>query len=275
MPKYTVPDLVAMQGKQKIVMVTAYDYPGARMAEAAGVDMILVGDSLGMVVLGYESTVFVTLQDMVHHTKAVKRGAPNTFIAVDMPFGTFQTGLQDALRNAVHLIRETGADAVKIEGGEEVTDIIRHLSRSGIPVIGHVGLTPQTATHLGGFKVQGRNLEDAQRIMQEAQMVASAGAFMLVLEAIPAPLAQKITSRIKIPTIGIGAGPEVDGQVLVYHDLLGLFDRFTPKFVKQYAEMARDGIEGLSLFSREVRDGTFPGPEHSFTMKEEVLSRLY
>lgn len=275
MPKYTVPDLVLMQGKQKIVMVTAYDCPGAKMAEAAGVDIILVGDSLGMVVLGYESTVFVTMQDMVHHTKAVKRGAQNTFIAVDMPFGTFQTGLQDALRNAIHLIRETGADAVKIEGGEEVTDIIRHLSQSGIPVIAHVGLTPQTATHLGGFKVQGRNLEDAQKIMLEAQAVADAGAFMVVLEAIPAPLAKKITERIKVPTIGIGAGPDVDGQVLVYHDLLGLFDRFTPKFVKQYASLSQAGTQGLASFATEVRSGLFPGPEHSFTMKEEVLSRLY
>ncbi|GGJ20616.1 3-methyl-2-oxobutanoate hydroxymethyltransferase [Deinococcus roseus] len=275
MPKYTVPDFEAMQGKQKIVMLTAYDYAGAVMAEAAGVDLILVGDSLGMVVLGYESTVFVTMQDMIHHTRAVKRGARETFIVVDMPFGTVQTGLTDALRNAVHLIRETGADAVKIEGGEEVTPIVRHLSQSGIPVVAHVGLTPQTAVNLGGFKVQGKTVQDAQQIMRDAQAVADAGAFMVVLEAIPAPLAQKISERLKVPTIGIGAGPHTDGQVLVYHDLLGLFDRFTPKFVKQYAQMAKLGTEAIQNYVQDVKNGSFPGPEHSFTMKEEVLSRLY
>ncbi|WP_034338431.1 3-methyl-2-oxobutanoate hydroxymethyltransferase [Deinococcus misasensis] len=275
MPKYTVPDFAAMQGKQKIVMLTAYDYAGAVMAETAGVDVILVGDSLGMVVLGYESTVFVTMQDMIHHTRAVKRGAKETFVVVDLPFGTFQTGLTDALRNAVHLIRETGADAVKIEGGEEVTEIIRHLSRSGIPVVAHVGLTPQTAVNLGGFKVQGKTVQDAQQIMQDAQAVADAGAFMVVLEAIPAPLAQRITERLKVPTIGIGAGPHTDGQVLVYHDLLGLFDRFTPKFVKQYAQMAKLGTEAIQNYVTEVKAGVFPAPEHSFSMKEEVLSRLY
>ncbi|GEM48016.1 3-methyl-2-oxobutanoate hydroxymethyltransferase [Deinococcus cellulosilyticus] len=275
MPKYTVPDFAALRGKQKIVMLTAYDYAGAVMAEAAGVDLILVGDSLGMVVLGYESTVFVTMQDMIHHTRAVKRGARESFIVVDMPFGSVQTGLTDALRNAVHLIKETGADAVKIEGGEEVVEIIRHLSQSGIPVVGHVGLTPQTAVNLGGFKVQGKTVQDAQQILRDAQAVADAGAFMVVLEAIPAPLAQKITERLNIPTIGIGAGPHLDGQVLVYHDVLGFFDRFTPKFVKQYAQMSKLGTEALQQFVREVRTGVFPGPEHSFSMKEEVLSRLY
>lgn len=270
--KKTVPDLVRHDGK--LVMVTAYDFPGARAAEQAGVDLILVGDSLGNVVLGLESTAQVTLDDMIHHARAARRGAPNTFLVVDLPFGSFQTGLQDAARNAVRLVKESGADAVKLEGGEEVAEITAHLTRFGIPVMGHVGLRPQTAASQGGLKVQGKTVEGARHVLLGAESAERAGAFAVVLEAIPNKLAALVTERLRVPTIGIGAGPHCRGQVLVYHDLLGVYEGEEKKLAKRYAELGRDTREALEAYAREVRGGTFPTPEHGFLIKADVLARL-
>ncbi|MGI6449731.1 MAG: 3-methyl-2-oxobutanoate hydroxymethyltransferase [Desulfitobacteriia bacterium] len=275
MKKKSIPELKAMaaQGK-KITMLTAYDYPTAKILEKAGVDTILVGDSLGMVVLGYESTVPVTMEDMLHHAKAVRRGAPNTFVVVDLPYLSYATP-QDALCNAGRLIQEGGADAVKLEGGQDYSEIVAFLTRSGIPVVGHIGLTPQTAAQLGGFKVQGKDLDSANKLRQDAQAIANAGAIMLTLEAIPSILAEKITEEISIPTIGIGAGNKCSGQVLVFHDLVGLFDRFVPKFVKQYESLAEKIDIAVKQYCKDVKDSVFPSAEHSFSLNEEVLTRLY
>ncbi|AFZ66137.1 3-methyl-2-oxobutanoate hydroxymethyltransferase [Deinococcus peraridilitoris] len=270
--KKTVPDLV--RSEDKLVMVTAYDYPGALSAERAGVDMILVGDSLGNVVLGLESTAQVTLDDMIHHARAVRRGAPATFLVVDMPFGSFQTGVTDAARSAVRLVKETGADAVKLEGGEEVLEITAHLTRFGIPVMGHVGLRPQTASAQGGLKVQGKTVEGARMVLEGARAAERAGAFAVVLEAIPNRLAALVTERLRVPTIGIGAGPHCRGQVLVYHDLLGLYEGDEKKLAKRYAELGRDGREAITAFAQEVRAGVFPTPEHGFLINSDVLRRL-
>jgi 3-methyl-2-oxobutanoate hydroxymethyltransferase len=260
---------------EKIVMLTAYDYPSARLAEEAGVDVILVGDSLGMVVLGYDSTVPVTMADMIHHTRAARRGARDTFVVADMPFLSYQVSPAQALENAGRLVQEGGCEAVKVEGGEEIVSQVRALTRAGIPVCGHVGLTPQSATALSGYKVQGRTAEAATRLLHDALALEEAGAFMIVLECIPVQVAELVTRRLSIPTIGIGAGAACDGQVLVYHDTLGLFDRFTPKFVKQYETLGTKARDALGAYAREVREGAFPGPEHSFTMKEDELKRIY
>lgn len=260
---------------EKIVMLTAYDYPSARLAEEAGVDVILVGDSLGMVVLGYDSTVPVTMADMTHHTRAVRRGAGKTFVVTDMPFLSYQISPAQALENAGRLVQEGGCEAVKVEGGEEIAAQVRALTRAGIPVCAHVGLTPQSATALSGYKVQGRTAEAANKLLRDALALEEAGAFMIVLECIPVQVAQLVTGRLSIPTIGIGAGAACDGQVLVWHDTLGMFDRFTPKFVKKFETLGVKAKEAVGAYAREVREGTFPGPEHTFTMNEAELKRIY
>lgn len=260
---------------EKIAMLTAYDYPSAKLAEEAGVDVILVGDSLGMVVLGYDSTVNVTIEDMVHHGKAARRGAKNTFLVVDMPFGSFHGNLDRTLQNAIRIFQETGAEALKLEGADEVLDVIRLLTRTGIPVVGHLGLLPQTAGVLGGFKVQGKTADAAQKLIEDAIATQAAGACMLVLECIPYQLALEVTAAVSIPVIGIGAGSETDGQVLVYHDTLKYGSHHLPKFVRSYAETGEDMRSGIAAYVTEVKSGAFPAEEHRFTMKEEELEQLY
>lgn len=273
--KKMIPDFEKMkQAGEKISMLTAYDYPSAQWVEEAGIDTILVGDSLGMVVLGYDSTVPVTMEEMLHHTKAVRRGATQTFVITDMPFMSYAS-IDLALLNAGRLIKEGGADAVKLEGGLNVASIVRALTQAGIPVVGHIGLTPQTANQLGGFKVQGRDLESAKQLVKDGQALEQAGAFLLVLEAIPRQVAGQISTELTIPTIGIGAGPDCDGQVLVFHDILGLFKRFRPKFVKQYAAMGQDAVEAIQAFHKEVKSSQFPEEEHTFALSEEVIEKLY
>ncbi|WP_216321768.1 3-methyl-2-oxobutanoate hydroxymethyltransferase [Deinococcus aestuarii] len=272
--KRSVPDLLHAQ--EPLVMVTAYDYPGGRHAQGAGVDLILVGDSLGNVVLGYDSTAPVTLGDMIHHARAVRRGAPETFMVVDLPFGTYHTGVTDAMRAAVRVIQETGADAVKMEGATpEVLEVVSVLARNGVPVMGHVGLMPQTATAQGGLKVQGKDEESARRTVDGAVALEAAGAFAVVLEAVPARLARLITERLHVPTIGIGAGVHCRGQVLVYHDLLGVYEGEEKKISKRYAELGREAREAIATYAREVRAREFPTKEQSFVMKDEVLGKLY
>jgi 3-methyl-2-oxobutanoate hydroxymethyltransferase len=275
MMKKTIPEFLKMKSRgEKITVLTAYDYPSARWLEEANLDMILVGDSLGMVVLGYDSTVPVTMEDMIHHIKAVRRGAPTTFIVADLPFMSYST-LELALHNSGRLIQEGGADAVKLEGGEHYASIVRALVQAGVPVVGHIGLTPQTATQLGGFKVQGRDLESAQKLIQDAKSLEEAGVFALTLEAIPAEVAKRISAGIAVPTIGIGAGQDCDGQVLVFHDLLGMFDRFKPKFVKTYAKLREPAVDAIKMYISEVKEGKFPENEHSFAVSEEVVDKLY
>ncbi|MGE5577053.1 MAG: 3-methyl-2-oxobutanoate hydroxymethyltransferase [Syntrophothermus sp.] len=273
--KLGIPELQAMKGKgQRIRMVTAYDYPVARLVDQTEIEMILVGDSLGMVVLGYENTVPVTMEEMLHHSKAVVRGARNTFIVGDLPFMSYNVNIEQAVINAGRMLKEAGVDCVKLEGGVAFAPTVRAIVQAGIPVMAHIGLTPQTAAQLGGFKVQGKDASSAGRIIEDALALEEAGAFSMVLEAVPAPLAKLITQKIRIPTIGIGAGPDCDGQVLVTHDLVGLFDRFLPKFVKRYASVGAEITKALNSFAQEVQTGKFPGPEHSFAMKEEELARL-
>ena len=273
--KITIPQLASRKtAGQKITMVTAYDYPTARMVDKAGLDMILVGDSLGMVVLGYDSTVPVTMEEMLHHIKAVMRGTEKAFVLGDMPFMSYQVSVEQAVRNGGRLIKEGGCDGVKLEGGREVVPQVEGLCRAGIPVCAHIGLTPQTATNLGGFKVQGKDAASARALVDDGIALEQAGAFMIVLECVPDILAREISQALSIPTIGIGAGRECDGQVLVYHDLVGLFDRFTPKFVKQYANLEKDIVSALRQYGDEVTKGTFPGPEQSFGMKEDEADRF-
>ncbi|HBT46479.1 MAG TPA: 3-methyl-2-oxobutanoate hydroxymethyltransferase [Peptococcaceae bacterium] len=263
--KVTVLKLKEMKERgEKITMLTAYDYPSALTADRAGIDVILVGDSLGMVVLGFESTLPVTMEDMLHHTKAVMRARPSALVVADMPFLSYQVSVAEAVRNAGRLVQEGGAEAVKLEGGRPVADRVKAIVEAGIPVMGHLGLTPQAANQLGGFRVQGRDEETAARLVEEAELLQEAGAFSIVLECVPVDLARTITRRLRIPTIGIGAGPHCDGQVLVYHDVLGLFDRFQPKFVKRYARLGEEIVAALQQYCREVRQGIFPGEEHSY-----------
>lgn len=261
------------EGK-KITMMTAYDFPTASLVDQAEIDTILVGDSLAMVVLGYESTVPVTMDEMIHHCKAVRRGAKLGFIIGDMPFMSYQVSVEKAVENAGRFIKEAGCEAVKLEGGSEMVPVVKAITEAGIPVCAHIGLTPQTATKLSGFKVQGKDAESANKLVQSAKDLEDAGAFMIVLECIPDQVASKITDSLKIPTIGIGAGKYCDGQVLVYHDLVGLFERFTPKMVKQYVNLAPMIREALVQYREEVEKGIFPGPEHSFVMKSEESDRL-
>lgn len=273
--KVTIAELQAKKAAgKKITMMTAYDYPGARLVDQAGIDIALVGDSLGMVVLGYDSTVPVTMDDMIHHSKAVKRGTEGAFIIADMPFMSYNVSLEQAVANAGRFLKEAGSDAVKLEGGSDMAPVVNAVVRAGIPVCAHIGLTPQTATMLSGFRVQGKDAESARAMMQSARDLEAAGAFMVVMECIPDLLAARITSELKIPTIGIGAGLECDGQVLVYHDVVGLFDRFTPKFCKQYAKLAPFVLEALSRYKTEVEQGFFPGPEHTFAMKPEEAEKM-
>ena len=273
--KLTVPDVVAMKrDHRRITMMTAYDAAFAKLVEAAGIDVILVGDSLGMVVLGYPNTVPVTMDDMVRHAAAVSRGASRPLLIGDMPFGSYQTGPTDALRNAARFLKEAGMDAVKIEGGHETVETVRTLVDNGIAVMAHVGLTPQRVAQLGGFKTQARTARAARRLIDDAVALEDAGAFSIVLESIPAPVAAMVTERLSIPTIGIGAGPDCDGQVLVLHDVLGLFGDFKPKFAKRYGEIGSAVVDALRAYDADVRDGRFPDEEHSFTMKENELAVL-
>lgn len=260
---------------QKIVMLTAYDYPSARLAQEAGMDVILVGDSLGMVVLGYDSTVPVTMADMIHHSRAARRGATDTFMLADMPFLTYQISPAQALENAARLVQEGGCEGVKVEGGEEIAPQVRALTAAGIPVCGHIGLTPQSVTALSGYKVQGRTAEAAKKLLRDALALEDAGAFMIVLECIPAQVADHISRKLSIPTIGIGGGAQCDGQVLVFHDTLGLFDRFVPKFVKQFETLGVKAKQALSDYAGEVRSGAFPDAAHSFSMSEDQLQKIY
>jgi 3-methyl-2-oxobutanoate hydroxymethyltransferase len=249
---------------QKITMLTAYDYATALALDEAGIDILLVGDSLGMVVLGYESTLPVTMEDMIHHTKAVMRGAQRAMVVADMPFMSYQVSVEESLRNAGRFLKETGAQAVKLEGGREVAEATRQMAAAGIPVMGHLGLTPQSIHQFGGFKVQGKEGKAAQRIIEDAKILEEAGAFSIVLEGMPKELAKKVTESLEIPTIGIGAGVYCDGQVLVVNDMLGLFQQFTPKFVKKYAQLHRDIRGAVETYNEEVRTGTFPDDDHSY-----------
>ena len=259
---------------QKITMMTAYDYPMARLVDESGIDTILVGDSLAMVVLGYESTVPATMEEMLHHCKAVSRGAKRGFIIGDMPFMSYHLSLEQAIENAGRFIKEAGCDGVKLEGGSDMAPVVKAVVKAGIPVCAHIGLTPQTATMLSGFKVQGKDAESARELVESAKDLEAAGAFMIVMECIPDLLASKITETLTIPTIGIGAGKDCDGQVLVFHDLVGLFERFTPKFVKQYINLSPKIKEALVQYKTEVEEGSFPGPEHSFSMKKEEVEKI-
>lgn len=261
--------------EEPIVMLTAYDYPAAKLAEQAGVDMILVGDSLGMVVLGLDSTVGVTVADMIHHTKAVKRGAPNTFIVTDMPFMSYHLSKEDTLKNAAAIVQESGADALKLEGGEGVFESIRALTLGGIPVVSHLGLTPQSVGVLGGYKVQGKDEQSAKKLIEDSKKCEEAGAMMLVLECVPAELTKKITEMLSIPVIGIGAGVNADGQVLVYHDIIGHGVERTPKFVKQYTQIDETIETAISGYVHDVRHRAFPEQKHSFQMNQSVLDGLY
>jgi len=261
------------QGK-KITMLTAYDYCTACLEDQAGIDTILIGDSLAMVMLGYDSTVPVTMEDMIHHCKAVSRGVKSSFIIGDMPFMSYQVTAEKAIENAGRLIKEAGCDSVKLEGGSDIAPTVRAIVKAGVPVCGHIGLTPQTATMLSGFRVQGKDADSARQLLKSAKDLEEAGAFMVVFECIPDLLAARITRELRIPAIGIGAGKDCDGQVLVYHDLVGLYERFTPKFVKQYIKLAPKITEALVQYKTEVENGTFPGPEHTFTMKKEEADKI-
>ena len=271
----TVADIRAMKKEGvKITMLTAYDAAMASMLAASDVDVLLVGDSLGMVVLGYESTVPVTMDEMIHHAAAVRRGAPGAFVVGDMPFGSYQSGKRDAILNGGRFLKEAGCDAVKLEGGLEVCETVKALVQAGISVIGHIGLTPQTATQLGGYKVQGRDIESAKKMVAEAKDLENAGAFALVLECIPDELGRIISEEIQIPTIGIGAGVHCDGQVLVTHDLLGMFEKFIPGFVKTYCNLAPTIKEAVADYNNDVRNGVFPDEEHSFSSESNLRELL-
>ncbi|MGQ9546818.1 MAG: 3-methyl-2-oxobutanoate hydroxymethyltransferase [Dehalococcoidia bacterium] len=273
--RVTITEIKEMkQRKEKIAMLTAYDYVTAKIVDEAGVPLILVGDSLGMVMLGYESTIPVTMQEMIHHTKAVVRGAKKALVVGDMPFMTYHTSVADALHNAARFIQEGGAQAVKLEGGEVVTEKVRRLVECGIPVMGHIGLTPQSIHQLGGFKVQGRAVDEARKLLNDAHALEEAGAFAIVLECTPAPLSKLITQKLAIPTIGIGAGPDCDGQVQVISDLLGLYTDFVPKHAKRYASLAGEIKTAVSTYLSEVKSHSFPTMEQSYTMDEGLLKQL-
>ncbi len=259
---------------EKITMITAYDYPTARLIDEAGIDTILVGDSVGMVVLGYDSTLPVTMEEMIHHCKAVSRGVKRAFIIGDMPFMSYQSSIEKAIENAGRFLKEGGCDAVKLEGGSEVAHIVKAIVNAGIPVCGHIGLTPQRAKLLSGYRVQGKDVETAKKLIRSAKDLEEAGAFMIVMECIPDVLAEIITKEVSVPTVGIGAGRGCDGQVLVYHDMVGLFERFVPKFVKQYLNLAPEIKKAIRRFKEEVEKGIFPGPEHTFHMDPEEAKKL-
>lgn len=273
--KITILDLQQKkEQRQKIVMMTAYDYPSAALVDQAGIDIILVGDSLGMVMLGYDNTISVTMADMLHHCKAVARAARQAFLVGDMPFGSYEVSSGEAVRNAVRLLQEGAMNAVKLEGGQEMSATIKAIIAAGIPVMGHIGLTPQSLSKLGGYRVQGKTAEGAYELLQDALFLQDAGCFAVVLEAIPAPLAALITARLSIPTIGIGAGRECDGQVLVYHDLLGLFEGRRPRFVKQYADAGKIIYAALTAYRDDVQTGRFPEEQHTYEMPPGEIEKL-
>ncbi len=273
--RVTVTQIAEMKQRgERIPMLTAYDYPTARFVDDAGVPLILVGDSLGMVVLGYDSTLPVTIDDMLHHTKAVVRGSKNALVITDMPFMTYQTNQEDALRAAARFLQEAGAQAVKIEGGVRSAPTVARLVETGIPVQGHIGLTPQSINQMGGYHVQGRSVQTAKQLVADAIALDQAGAFSIVLEAVPAQLAKLITERVSAPTIGIGAGPHCDGQVLVLHDMLGLYPDFVPRHTKQYAKIGEQIKTAVDGYIQEVKDGVFPTAKESFTIDEAVLREL-
>jgi 3-methyl-2-oxobutanoate hydroxymethyltransferase len=273
--KVTIAELARKKAQgRKISMLTAYDASMAAMVDQAGVDTVLVGDSLGMVVLGFDSTVPVTMEDMLHHCRAVRRGVRRALLIGDMPFMSYNVCREEAIRNAGRLIKEAGCDAVKLEGGVEMADTVRAVVQAGIPVCAHIGLTPQTATKLSGFKVQGKDVAGAKALLDSAVALDQAGAFMIVLEMVPDLLAAEISRRVVMPTIGIGAGSGTDGQVLVTNDLLGLFEKFIPKFVRQYAQLAPQIKAALAQYVSDVDSGAFPGPEHSFGMDASILEEL-
>ncbi len=276
MARVTTATLRDKKAKQeKISMLTSYDYSTAGLVDQAGLDMILVGDSLGNVVLGYENTLAVTMDDMVHHTRAVVRGTQNAMVVADMPFLSYHVSIEEAIRNAGRLIQEGGAQAVKLEGGVERVDVVKAILDAQIPVMGHIGLTPQSVNQFGGFKVQGKDLETARKLLRDAQALEKAGVFSIVLEGVPSALAKKVTEEVSVPTIGIGAGPDCDGQVLVINDMLGMFSDYVPKFVKKYVDLQPLILEALKAYKMEVEEGSFPGPEHGFTISDEVLDKLY
>lgn len=265
MAKITIQDFLKKKAEgKKITMLTAYDYPFAQIVEEAGLDAILVGDSLGMVVQGLDNTLPVTMDEMVYHTKIVARAVKNTLVIGDMPFMSYQTGIEEAVKNAGRFLKEAGASAVKLEGGAEVAGQIRAMTRSDIPVMAHIGLTPQSVHRMGGYKVQGKTEEAAKRLIEEAHIAEDAGAFALLMEAIPMELAGRITEELSIPTIGIGAGPHCDGQVLVLHDVIGMFERFVPKFVKRYANLKDEALKAITTYREEVEKGEFPSKQQSF-----------
>jgi 3-methyl-2-oxobutanoate hydroxymethyltransferase len=271
--RISITDLKAKKGRgERIVMMTCYDYPTARLLEAAGVDILFIGDTLGMVVLGYDTTVPVTMEEMLHHTKAVVRGSSRAHVLADMPFMSYQTSPEEALRNAGRLLKEGGAQSVKLEGGVRVADTVRFIVDAGIPVMGHIGLTPQSINQLGGYKVQGKTPAAAVRLINDALALEQAGAYAVVLECVPAPLAQTISERLAIPTIGIGAGVHCDGQVQVFHDLLGLFDDFVPKHAKRYTDLGSQITEAVGAYAEEVRTGRFPTEKESFGVDKAVFS---
>ena len=273
--KNTVESLIKMkQADEKISMLTCYDYSTAKLMEESNINMILVGDSLGSTMLGYPDTLAVTMEDMIHHGKAVVRGCKDIFVVMDMPFMSYQTSVYDAVVNAGRLIKETGGNAVKLEGGKVVADHIDAITAAGIPVVAHIGMTPQSVNAFGGFKVQGKSLEKAEEILEDAYAVQKAGAFAVVLECVPAKLATLISEKLDIPTIGIGAGEGCDGQVLVWQDMLGLFNDYVPKFVKQYGNIGNMMIEAFNGYDSEVKAGVFPAKEHTFKIDDEVIEKL-
>lgn len=273
--KCTVKDIRLRKGSgQKISVLTAYDASIAALLDQSGIDILLVGDSLGMVVLGFDSTIAVTMDQMVHHASAVSRGCGSALVVADMPFGSYLVDLTETVKNGVRFLKEAGCDAVKLEGGENACGDVRALVRAGVPVMGHLGLTPQTAGQLGGFKVQGKSLETGRKMLADARALEEAGAFALVLECVPGPLADIITRGVSIPTIGIGAGPHCDGQVLVTNDMLGLYEKFTPGFVKQYFNLASHLKEAVSHFREEISSGVFPAPEHTFASETDYTPLL-
>ncbi len=274
--KFTTNSFIeSKNNNRKISMLTAYDYSTAKLLDEAGVDTILVGDSLGMVMLGYENTLQVTLDDMIHHTKAVKRGVKNAYVIGDMPFMTYHTTVEDAIRNAGRFIQEARADAVKLEGGKLVADKIRAIIDAQIPVVGHIGLTPQSVNMMGGFKVQGKDEKKAKELIEDALLLEELGCVAIVLECVPAKLAKIISEKLTIPTIGIGAGNGCDGQVLVIQDMLGMYSDFTPKFVKKYADLSKHIKAAVDGYCKEVRSGEFPEEKHTFNIDEEILEKLY
>ena len=275
MSRVTVRDIAGMKARgERIPMVTAYDYTTAKLADAAEIPIVLVGDSLGMVVLGYDSTIPVTMDDMVHHVKMVARGSQQAMIVADLPFMTYQINHAQALTNAGRLLQEGGAQTVKLEGGESVAETVHRIVEAGIPVMGHIGLTPQSVNAFGGYRVRGRHRDEAVQLLKDAKALEDAGAFSVVLELVPTPLARVISDSLTIPTIGIGAGPGCDGQVQVLHDMLGLFTDFVPKHAKQYANLGETIKQAFVDYAREVRSGEFPTAKHSFTMDQEILDGL-